>query len=93
MPRRGSESTVSPGPVRTPWWTDEGGVADILAERFGTDRDQVMDAAVPEAMGLSTGRLAEPQEVADQVVLLVSPRSASTTGADVVVDSGMLKAI
>src|ERR687894_2930027 len=22
---------VCPGPVRTPWWTDEGGAADILA--------------------------------------------------------------
>ncbi|HYJ70080.1 MAG TPA: SDR family NAD(P)-dependent oxidoreductase [Nocardioidaceae bacterium] len=86
-------NTVSPGPVRTPWWTDEGGVADILAERFGIDRDQVLDAAVPEAMGLSTGRLAVPQEVADQVALLVSPRSASTTGADIVVDSGLLKAV
>jgi NAD(P)-dependent dehydrogenase (short-subunit alcohol dehydrogenase family) len=86
-------NTVSPGPVRTPWWTDDGGVADILADRFGTDRDHVLDAAVPEAMGLSTGRLAEPQEVADQVAMLVSPRSASTTGADIAVDSGLLKAL
>jgi NAD(P)-dependent dehydrogenase (short-subunit alcohol dehydrogenase family) len=85
-------NTVSPGPVRTPWWTDPGGVADILAERFGADRDQIMDAAIPESMGLSTGRLATAQEVADQVVLLASPRSASTTGADIAVDSGMLKA-
>jgi NAD(P)-dependent dehydrogenase (short-subunit alcohol dehydrogenase family) len=86
-------NTVSPGPVRTPWWTDPGGVADILAERFGTDRDQIMETAVPESMGLSTGRLAYPQEVADQVVLLVSPRSASTTGADIAVDSGMVKTV
>jgi NAD(P)-dependent dehydrogenase (short-subunit alcohol dehydrogenase family) len=85
-------NTVSPGPVRTPWWTDAGGVADILAERLGTDRDQIMDATMPEAMGLSTGRLADPQEIADQMALLVSPRSASTTGADIAVDSGMLKA-
>jgi NAD(P)-dependent dehydrogenase (short-subunit alcohol dehydrogenase family) len=86
-------NTVSPGPVRTPWWTDPGGVADILAARYGADRDQILDAAVPESMGLSTGRLADPQEVADQVALLVSPRSASTTGADIVVDSGMLKTV
>ena len=86
-------NTVSPGPVRTPWWTDPGGVADILASRFDTDRDQILDADVPEWMGLTTGRLADPQEVADQVALLVSPRSASTTGADIVVDSGMLKTV
>jgi NAD(P)-dependent dehydrogenase (short-subunit alcohol dehydrogenase family) len=40
------------GPVRTPWWTDERGAADILA---------------------------------------LSPHAASTTGTEVVVDSGMMK--
>ena len=85
-------NTVSPGPVSTPWWTDAGGVADRLAAQAGTDRDQVMTTMVPEAMGLSTGRLADAQEVADAVALLVSPRSASTTGADLAVDSGFAKA-
>jgi len=84
-------NTVSPGPVRTPWWTDDGGAADVLAGAMGLDRDAVMDKAVPEAMRLSTGRLADPQEVADAVLLLASPRSGSTTGADFVVDSGFLK--
>jgi NAD(P)-dependent dehydrogenase (short-subunit alcohol dehydrogenase family) len=44
-------------------------------------------------MQLSTGRFAEAEEVAAAVALLASPRSASTTGAEVVVDSGFLKAI
>ncbi|REE97446.1 SDR family NAD(P)-dependent oxidoreductase [Thermomonospora umbrina] len=86
-------NTVSPGPVRTAWWTDEGGVADIIAERAGSDRDTVMDSLVPEMMGLVTGRLVDPQEVADAVVLLASPRSAGTTGADLAVDGGYLKAV
>jgi NAD(P)-dependent dehydrogenase (short-subunit alcohol dehydrogenase family) len=43
-------------------------------------------------MQLATGRLAEAQEVADAVVLLASPRSASTTGTQVVIDPGFLKA-
>ena len=86
-------NTVSPGPVRTPWWTDEGGAADVMAAAFGADRDAVMDQVAPEAMGLSTGRLLDPQEVADAIVLLASPRSASTTGADVVVDGGFLQAV
>lgn len=34
-------NTVSPGPVRTAWWTDEGGAADILAAYAGTGRDDV----------------------------------------------------
>ena len=28
-------NTVSPGPVRTPWWTEEGGAADIIAAQAG----------------------------------------------------------
>ncbi|MFD0683860.1 SDR family NAD(P)-dependent oxidoreductase [Actinomadura fibrosa] len=84
-------NTVSPGPVRTAWWTEEGGAADVLAGATGADRDAVMDSVAPEMMGLTTGRLAEPQEVADVVALLASPRSASTTGAEFAVDSGYLK--
>ena len=42
---------------------------------------------------MTTGRLVDPQEVADAVVLLVAPRSASTTGAEIAVDGGFVKAI
>ena len=52
-----------------------------------------MTTVVPELMQLSTGRLADPQEVADAVVMLASPRSGSTNGTEFVVDSGLLKAI
>jgi NAD(P)-dependent dehydrogenase (short-subunit alcohol dehydrogenase family) len=61
---------VCPGPVRTPWWTEAGGAADILAAQMGT---------------------AEPAEIAAAVAFLASPRSASTTGTELVVDGGMLK--
>ncbi|WP_086828120.1 SDR family NAD(P)-dependent oxidoreductase [Allokutzneria sp. NRRL B-24872] len=86
-------NTVSPGPVRTAWWTDEGGAADTIAAMAGSDRDTVMDTLAPQMMNLSTGRLADPQEVADAVALLASPRSASTTGAEFAVDSGFLKGL
>ena len=45
----------------------------------------------PPMMQLATGRLADPKEIAFAVAFLASPRSASTTGAEFVVDSGMLK--
>jgi NAD(P)-dependent dehydrogenase (short-subunit alcohol dehydrogenase family) len=83
---------VCPGPVRTPWWTDDGGAADILAARMGSDREGVLGTVAPEMMQLTTGRLAEPQEIAETVAFLASPHAASTTGTEVVVDSGMIKA-
>ncbi|ALG09961.1 SDR family NAD(P)-dependent oxidoreductase [Kibdelosporangium phytohabitans] len=86
-------NTVSPGGVRTAWWTEEGGAADIIAERAGADRDAVMDTLAPQMMNMVTGRLVDPQEIADVVALLASPRSASTTGADFVVDGGFLKSL
>lgn len=86
-------NTVSPGPVRTAWWTKSGGAADIIAAATGSDREAVLTKVAPEMMALSTGRLVEPQEIADVVVLLASPRSASTTGADFAVDGGFLKQV
>jgi NAD(P)-dependent dehydrogenase (short-subunit alcohol dehydrogenase family) len=40
-----------------------------------------MATVAPETMQITTGRLVDPQEVADAVVLLASPRSTSTVGA------------
>lgn len=82
---------VCPGPVKTPWWTDEGGAADIFAAHAGTDRDSAMSTVAPAMMQLTTGRLIEAQEIAEAVAMLASPRAASTTGTEMVVDGGMLK--
>lgn len=82
---------VCPGPVETPWWTDTGGALDVLAEQTGNDREAVLDKIAPEMMQLVTGRLIDPGEIAATVALLASPRSASTTGAEFIVDAGMVK--
>jgi NAD(P)-dependent dehydrogenase (short-subunit alcohol dehydrogenase family) len=84
-------NTVSPGPVITPWWTDPGGAAERFGAMVGADAEAVLTKVAPEMMGIATGRLADPQEIADAVAFLASPRSASTTGADLVVDGGLVK--
>jgi NAD(P)-dependent dehydrogenase (short-subunit alcohol dehydrogenase family) len=84
---------IAPGPTLTPWWTDAGGAGDIFAAMAGTDRESVLSTVAAESMALTTGRLADPQEIADAVVFLASPRSASTNGAEFAVDSGFVKSI
>ena len=41
--------------------------------------------------GIPTGRLTTPEEVATLVVLLASPRTANVTGANYVIDGGLIK--
>ncbi len=84
-------NSVLPGPVRTPLWTDPGGFAHLFAEQAGISVEEVMDRMLPESMNISLGRVAEPEEIADLVLYLCSPRSSYVTGADYVIGGGMLK--
>ncbi|MFG1705523.1 SDR family NAD(P)-dependent oxidoreductase [Nonomuraea sp. M3C6] len=84
-------NTISPGPVLTDWWTKDGGAAEVIAGMAGASKEDVVAQVAPGMMRLVTGRLVHPQEIADAVALLVSPRSGSTTGADFAIDGGFLK--
>jgi NAD(P)-dependent dehydrogenase (short-subunit alcohol dehydrogenase family) len=83
-------NTVSPGPVSTELWLGDHGVAATVAGAQGGDPAAVAAAAASEA---ATGRFTEPQEVADLVVLLASDRAANVTGADFVIDGGLVKTL
>lgn len=68
-------NAVVPGPTRTK-----------MTERAGwTDEDYERAYASTPA-----GRMARPEEIAEMVAFLVSPRSSYCTGADFVVDGGVL---
>jgi len=83
-------NTVSPGPVRTALWEHPEGYGGQLARKLGVPQEQLL-AALPEQVGMLTGRLIEAGEVADLVAQLCSPRAGSIMGADYLIDGGILK--
>jgi NAD(P)-dependent dehydrogenase (short-subunit alcohol dehydrogenase family) len=85
-------NTISPGPVWTDLWTSPGGPGDVLARRAGVAPEDFTDR-LPAAIGLSTGRFADPEEIAALVVFLASGRVANMSGSDLVIDGGMLKTV
>jgi NAD(P)-dependent dehydrogenase (short-subunit alcohol dehydrogenase family) len=84
--------TVSPGPTRSQNWTDPQGYAGLLAAKSGLDLDEFL-ARVPAAMGISTGRLTEPEETAALITFLASDRSGNLTGSDFLADGGVIKTV
>jgi NAD(P)-dependent dehydrogenase (short-subunit alcohol dehydrogenase family) len=91
-PRGMRAVTVSPGPTRTRLWTDADRPAGDLARSLGIGMDDLV-AAVPGQMGMSIGRLAEPEETAATIAFLASPLAGAITGSDVLVDGGAVKTI
>lgn len=85
-------NTISPGPVWTDVWTSPGGPGDALARQAGVALKDFTDQ-LPTALGLSTGRFADPEEIAALVVFLASGRAANMSGSDLVIDGGMLKSV
>ncbi len=83
-------NTVSPGPVATDLWLGDRGVANVVAHAGGVDPDSVAQQAAAQA---ATGRFTTPQEVADLVVFLASGRAGNVTGADFVIDGGLVQTI
>lgn len=83
-------NTVSPGPTRTPAWESDQGIGAELAAANDTTLDKFL-AGFPGKAGLNTGRLTEPDEVADVVLLLASGQARNINGADYVIDGGQSK--
>jgi NAD(P)-dependent dehydrogenase (short-subunit alcohol dehydrogenase family) len=83
-------NTVSPGPVETDLWLGEQGVAATLAKVQGTRAVDIQAGAASQSV---MGRFTRPDEVADLVLLLASERAANITGADFVIDGGLITTI
>ena len=81
-------NAVAPGPVATPLWLAEGGLADQSAERAGITRDEALEQA---AAKIPLGRLGEEDEIAAVIVFLCSRRASNVTGAAWAVDGGAVQ--
>ena len=81
-------NSVSPGPVETDLWLGKDGVAATVGRATGVDPAVVREQTIA---GIPSGRFTTPGEVATLVALLASPRTANVTGANDVIDGGLVK--
>jgi NAD(P)-dependent dehydrogenase (short-subunit alcohol dehydrogenase family) len=83
-------NAVAPGPTEGESWTGEGGLADQLAARGGSTRDEVLEAT---RSGLPIGRMGTDDEAAAVIVFLCSQLSSNVTGAAWSADGGSVPII
>lgn len=80
-------NTVSPGPIVTEGWIDF--AQDIAHEQgWGTDLEVVKRKFLEMMGGLPSGRLGEPEDVANLVAFVASPLADYINGANLRVDGG-----
>jgi NAD(P)-dependent dehydrogenase (short-subunit alcohol dehydrogenase family) len=81
---------VSPG-----WVETEAAVAlaERLAKQAGTNYEGGKQIIMQSLGGIPLGRPAKPKEVADLIAFLVSPRAASITGTEYVIDGGTVPTV
>src|SRR5262249_25082023 len=82
--------TISPGPVNTQVWTDPDGFIARLAQVNGVGHQEMVKTFL-DTLGPSTGRITTPQEAARLIAFAASPHNI--TGADLIVDGGIAKAL
>jgi NAD(P)-dependent dehydrogenase (short-subunit alcohol dehydrogenase family) len=91
---------VSPKGVRvvrvSPGWVETDGALGLvneLAAKQGTDYDGARRMLMDSLGGIPIGRPAKPEEVADLVAFLASPRAGSLTGTEYVIDGGTVPTV
>jgi NAD(P)-dependent dehydrogenase (short-subunit alcohol dehydrogenase family) len=83
-------NAVAPGPIAGESWTAPGGLADQLAARTESTREQVLEQT---AAGMPLGRMGTDDEAAAVIVFLCSQAASNVTGAAWSVDGGSVPII
>jgi 3-oxoacyl-[acyl-carrier protein] reductase len=83
-------NAVAPGPVDSELWLAPGGMADQLAQARGMTPQE---ALAMQRDKVPIGRYGSPEEIADVIVFLCSPRASNVTGAAWSVDGGQVPVI
>jgi len=83
-------NAVAPGPVETDAWMAPGGLAEQVAERTGSTRDEVLESTGSRA---PIGRMGQDEEIAAAIVFLCSERASNVAGAAWSVDGGSVPVI
>jgi 3-oxoacyl-[acyl-carrier protein] reductase len=83
-------NAVAPGPVESPLWTEEGGMADQIAAAGGLSREEVFESVRSK---IPLGRFGTEEEIAAAIVFLCSARASNVTGAAWSVDGGSVPVI
>jgi NAD(P)-dependent dehydrogenase (short-subunit alcohol dehydrogenase family) len=81
---------VSPGWVETEAAT---ALVDRLAKQAGTDPEGGRQIVMQSLGGVPLGRPATPQEVADLITFLASPRAGSISGSEHLIDGGTVPTV
>ncbi|MFB0630911.1 SDR family NAD(P)-dependent oxidoreductase [Streptomyces sp. AB3(2024)] len=89
-PRGVRVNTIGPGPVETALWQGADGVAATVGQSRGVDPGDVARAVAAQS---ATGRFTSPSEVAELVLFLAGPGGANITGADFVIDGGLVDSL
>jgi len=82
--------SVSPGWIKT---SSAIRMMERLAESSGISIEEATQGVMDSLGGIPMGRPAEPEEVAELVGFLVSPRAAYLTGTEYVIDGGTIPTI
>jgi 3-oxoacyl-[acyl-carrier protein] reductase len=88
--RRVLVNAVAPGPVEDELWTEAGGLADQLAARRDSTRDEVLESTRSR---LPLGRMGSAEEVAAAIVFLCSHLASNVAGVAWSVDGGSVPTI